>query len=39
MALSLNRHKLESSLSQVTYTLDKGDYAASAAIDSTCVWQ
>lgn len=27
-------HKLESGLSQVTYTLDKGDYAGSAAIDT-----
>lgn len=27
-------HKLESGLSQLTYTLDKGDYAASAAVDS-----
>lgn len=28
------RHKLESSQSQLTYTLDKGEYAGSAAIDS-----
>ena len=31
---SPRRHKLETSLSQLTYGLDKGDYAASAAIDS-----
>ena len=30
----LRRHKLETSLSQLTYSLDKGDYAGSAAIDS-----
>ena len=33
-AACTRRHKLESSQSQLTYTLDKGEYAGSAAIDS-----
>ena len=33
-AACARRHKLETSQSQLTYTLDKGEYAGSAAIDS-----
>ena len=32
--VALRRHKLETSLSQLTYALDKGDYAGSVAVDS-----
>ena len=34
MCVRTGRHKLASNLSQLTYTLDQGEYSASAAIDS-----